>query len=141
MKKLLIIAIMLLSFLPKVEGQSLNSIMQKMMEEVCIEAYKDCFSGRTYIRNSLKVRSVVVEDNKIYVKGKHNYNGYLGRAYTDVDFKADITFEGSRIHTVFYKWFVPWPVGDGHWESCQYQDYDEETQDILNKCRKLYEAE
>lgn len=111
-----------------------------MTEKICQYAYKDCFSNRTYITNSLKVRSVVVEGNTIHVKGKHNYIGNLGiTTYTDVDFKADITIQGGYVHSVFYKWFTGW--FGGHWESCERQGTFKNAEDILKESRRLYEAE
>ncbi|MBQ4406798.1 MAG: hypothetical protein II852_07305 [Bacteroidales bacterium] len=139
MKKIIVIFVLFLSFIADVEGQTLKSEMRDFIEPYCKESYYSCFSGRTYIRNSLFVTSVDIdEDNKmIRTRGRHNYSGYLGKTYTDVDWKADISIKGNSVHIVFYKWFTP-VIGEGHWEKCEHQCYIE---GLMAKFVKLYNSE
>ena len=120
MKRLLIIIILALSFITTSQAQIINNEMQILMERFCKQCYNDCFAGRKYLDGSLVVTSVELSGSTVKVRGRHNYTGYLGKTYSDVDFKADITYDSGDVVVVFYKWFVPAvKLIDGHWESCE----------------------
>ncbi len=120
MKKIIFIVILVMTLISNATSQVTNNQMRILMERFCKECYNDCFPGRKYLEGSLVVTSVELSGTTVKVKGRHNYVGYLGKTYTDVDFKADITYDGSDIVVIFYKWFVPAvKLIDGHWESCE----------------------
>lgn len=119
-KYILLIFAFVCTFFPEAKSQTSNSAMQIVLEKFCKECYNDCFVGRKYLDGSLTVTSVELSGTTVKVKGRHNYTGYLGKTYTDIDFKADITYDGTDVVVIFYKWFVPAvKIIDGHWESCE----------------------
>lgn len=120
MKKIILIFTFIFILCASSFAQIINNEMQILMERFCKECYNDCFAGRKYLDGSLVVTSVELSGSTVKVKGRHNYTGYLGKTYSDVDFKADITYDGGDVVVVFYKWFVPAvKLIDGHWESCE----------------------
>lgn len=75
----------------------------RLLEEFCQTYYRSCFSGRSYVKGSLKVAKFSeTEEGIVTVLGTHDYNGRSGR-YTGAQFKAVImeTETGQRIK--FYK--------------------------------------
>ena len=120
MKRLIIIIIFVMSFISATQAQNTNNDMQIILERFCKECFNDCFPGRKYLEGSLVVTSVEIRGSTIKVRGRHNFLGHRNQTFSDVDFKADITYNGNEIVIVFYKWFVPViKIIDGHWESCE----------------------
>lgn len=120
MKKIILTFTFVLMICASSFAQITDSALQIVLEKFCKECYNDCFTGRKYLDGSLTVTSVEWSGTSVKVKGRHNFIGYLGKTHTDIDFKADITYDGTDVVVIFYKWFVPViDIIDGHWESCK----------------------
>ena len=97
------------------------SVLQDFMESFCREYYSVCFSGRKYVRNSLKVTDISYPSSQsIRVDGTHSYLGRFGVEYTSYQFYAIIRNKGPyQVEVTFYKRSAPdlWH-DDYYWESC-----------------------
>lgn len=118
--KLLFIALML-----AVAG-SANALtkaeIKELLEDFCVAYYNDYFSPRQYVRGTLVVTSVALEDDgTIKVNGTHTCKGQsvLGvrQTYPGRAFKADLIPTSSGLKIKFWRWYVadtPW--GEDYWE-------------------------
>lgn len=118
--KLLFIALML-----AVAG-SANAMtkaeIKEILENFCVAYYNDYFSPRQYVRGTLVVTSVALEDDgTIKVNGTHTCKGQsvLGvrQTYPGRAFKADLIPTSSGLKIKFWRWYVadtPW--GEDYWE-------------------------
>lgn len=118
--KLLFIALML-AVAGSANAQTRAEI-KEILENFCVSYYNDYFSPRQYVKGTLVVNTVAVEDDgTIKVNGTHTCKGqsvlgvrqtYPGRAY-----KADLIPTRSGLKIKFwrlYKADVPWE--DDYWE-------------------------
>ncbi len=92
---------------------------KRSLEKFCNLYYSDCFSGRTYVSNSLTVSSVSYPDSEsIRIDGRHSYRGQFGVLYSDKKYYAIIRPHPRGFEITFYKRSSPdlWH-DDYYWES------------------------
>jgi len=98
-----------------------------VLELFCRNYYIRCFEGKTYIPNTLIIKSVGVDQNTggTSVEGIHDYQGHYiplrGRkTHTNVQFNAVIIRQQNGNYVIFKKWYEPdWMNRKGGWETGQ----------------------
>lgn len=93
---------------------------QAFLNVFCKEHYHSCFSGRTYVENSVEVSDVShPTSSSIRVDGTHSYRGRFGVLYSAYQFYAIIKQKGAGFEVQFYKRSAPDLFHDDYyWESC-----------------------
>ncbi|MDR1738770.1 MAG: hypothetical protein LBR66_08165 [Candidatus Symbiothrix sp.] len=96
--------------------------MAKMiLESFCQDFYGSCFSGRSYVENSLyvtRVEDASLNQKKVY--GFHSYKGRWGTLYEDYEFQAYIKITPTSITIKFHKKSAPDLFhSDYYWETCE----------------------
>ena len=122
--------IMLLSLLgfivfsvENINAQSIedNRRAKLILESFCQDHYSSCFSGRTYVENSLTVEKIEEASlSQIKVYGYHSYKGRFGAMYRKIDYYAYIKINSNNTITIkFYKKSMPDPFHpEEYWEDC-----------------------
>jgi hypothetical protein len=92
-----------------------------ILESFCQDFYSSCFSGRTYVENSLSVTRVEQASlNQIKVYGFHSYKGRLSTLYSDYEFQAYIKITSTSATVKFHKKSAPdFFHSDYYWEECE----------------------
>jgi len=104
MKKTLTLSLILLLFPVFISAQSNEEALKRLLEKFCQEYYSDCFSGRSYVRNTLDIENISINDEDVIkVSGTHAYRGSYGSLYEDMDFYVYITKRSSKIIFEFHK--------------------------------------
>jgi len=96
------------------------------INKYCLRNYSSCFSGRTYVKNSIKVKKYEYdeENQSITVWGTHSYKGRQGAEYNDYDFRAildyDVAGDTDYLEVMkFYKRSAPDLLhSSAYWEQC-----------------------
>lgn len=112
--------------------------MAKMiLESFCQDFYSSCFSGRTYVENSLSVSRIEQASLKqIKVYGFHSYKGRMGTRYSDYEFQAYIKFNSTSITVRFLKRSAPdFFHDDYYWEECEKTIYS--SNQVLKRVKKM----
>jgi hypothetical protein len=92
-----------------------------ILESFCQDFYSLCFSGRTYVENSLyvtRMEDASLNQKKVY--GFHSYKGRFGARYSDYEFQAYIKISSTSVTIKFHKKSAPdiWH-DDYYWETCE----------------------
>lgn len=104
MKKIIYLSLILLLLPISVKAQSNEDMIKQLLESFCREYYSDCFSGRTYVKNTIDIDDISVKDGDVIkVTGTHAYRGSYGSLYEDMDFYVYITMTSYKIKFEFYK--------------------------------------
>ena len=103
------------------QSDDTKQMSKLILESFCQEHYSSCFSGRTYIENSLtvyKVEPASLQQIKVY--GYHSYKGRFGVKYTSYDYYAYIKYRTDGLVEIkFYKKSAPDLFNpDYYWEDC-----------------------
>jgi hypothetical protein len=75
-----------------------------ILESFCQDYYSSCFSGRTYVENSLTVSRVEPASlDQIKVYGFHSYKGRFGARYSSMEYYAYVRVRSTSVEIRFYK--------------------------------------
>jgi hypothetical protein len=92
-----------------------------ILESFCQDFYSSCFSGRTYVENSLylnRIEDASLNQKKVY--GFHSYTGRFDARYSDYEFEAYIKVSSTSIKIKFRKKSAPdFLHSDYYWEECE----------------------
>jgi hypothetical protein len=125
LKKILIsvVGLLMLSLTNSAYAQSSDDkrMAKLVLESFCQDFYSSCFSGRTYVENSLSVTRVEQASlNQIKVYGFHSYKGRLGTSYPDMEYIAYITMSSNRLKIKFRKRSkADFVHPEDYWEECE----------------------
>lgn len=98
-----------------------------MIENYSVRNYSSCFSGRTYVRESIQITKLSrKEDGNIIVYGTHSYRGRMGSLYSNAEFEVTIRviddedgYEPSYQIVKFRKQSQPDLMNSSvYWEEC-----------------------
>jgi hypothetical protein len=123
-KKILIsiVGLLMLSLTNSANAQTSEDkqMAQLILESFCQDFYSSCFSGRTYVENSLSVTRIEKASlNQIKVYGFHSYKGKYGAIYSSMEYIAYITMNSSSIRIKFNKKSkADFFHSEDYWEEC-----------------------
>jgi len=125
-KKKLFISLLVLLCLSSFENIYAQTEEQKkaskiILETFCQKHYSSCFSGRSYVENTLTVEKIEQTSlNQIKVSGYHTYTGRFGARYTLKDYYAYIKFNSNDTFEIkFYKRSMADLLNpEDYWEDC-----------------------
>ena len=119
-----LLGLMLVFSVENASAQSSNEdkkIAKLILESFCQDFYSSCFSGRTYVENSLyvtRIEDASLNQKKVY--GFHSYKGRFGTKYSDYEFEAYIKISSTSRTIKFHKRSAPdLRHSDYYWETCE----------------------
>lgn len=95
--------------------------IRAFIEGFCRKYYNSCFSGRTYVENSVRVNNIShISSSQMKVEGRHSYRGRFGLLYSDHRFYALVRVSSSgNVSVEFNKESAPDLFHeDYYWEKC-----------------------